>query len=78
VKSDPKMPKPEDLDVAAQWLRVNEGENGEAESCRRVARWLEKLVRDADERRVAKEGGVSVRTLRSVMERNGTRQEIES
>lgn len=31
----------EDLAVAIEWLSVNEGEEGEAESCQRVVAWLE-------------------------------------
>jgi hypothetical protein len=34
----------EDLDVAAEWLDINDGDNGEKESCRAVAAWLRKEV----------------------------------
>lgn len=60
-----KRPTTEQLDTALAWLRSNEGDNGEAERCQAVADWLEHQEREAVLRRAAREGGVSVKALRS-------------
>lgn len=36
----PRRPTIEDLQTAAEWLDINEGEDGEAVSCHAVADWL--------------------------------------
>jgi len=39
-----------DLLTAAQWLECNEGDNGEAEACKRVAAMLRNDARKREER----------------------------
>lgn len=59
----------EDIDTAIAWLEVNEGEQGEAESCRRVADWLraESDRRDTENmiRQAAREHGVKPSQIRA-------------
>lgn len=59
-----KLPPDEQLDVAAQWLRLNEGELGEAEACKAVADYLDWKARETDLRAHAREAGVPVALLR--------------
>ena len=40
-----KRPCLEDLSMAAEWLRCNEGADGESESCSLVATWLDTYAR---------------------------------
>lgn len=67
----------EDLDTAIAWLEVNEGDQGEAESCRRVAAWLraEMERRDLDNmiRQAARERGIKPAQIRAhLRSRKGT------
>lgn len=61
----------EDLIIAAEWLSVNEGDNGESESCQRVAAMLERMIKQRHEnaavRSVAKENGVSHAQVRRAL-----------
>jgi hypothetical protein len=61
----------EDLMIAAEWLGVNNGDNGEAESCQRVATMLEKMIKQRHEeaavRAVAKENGVRPSLVRRAL-----------
>lgn len=63
-----RRPTPEDFDTAAEWLDVNEGEQGEAESCQLVAKWLHEQASSAEVRALAKEIGVSTAIARKAME----------
>lgn len=40
-----KMPDDDAIYEAAEWLRVNEGPNNEAEGCEAVANWIEYKMR---------------------------------
>ena len=66
-----QTPTVEQMECAAEWLDVNEGEDGEAEGCHAVATWLraeakKKLKREAmaqAKRQFAAEKGISVAHL---------------
>jgi hypothetical protein len=62
-------PFAEDIEIAAQWLEANEGGDGEAESCRRVAAWLDAQASAIEERRTARAASVPVAKLRQVLAR---------
>jgi hypothetical protein len=62
-----KRPGLDDIEVAAMWLEVNEGDDGEAESCSRVATWLRTYARESEERAAARQVGCSVKYLRKYM-----------
>lgn len=55
-----KKPSSDDMLLAAEWLDVNEGDEGESETCHKVADWLRKLVDDADQKKVE---NIAVREL---------------
>jgi hypothetical protein len=59
-----KRPTTEQLNVAIAWLRSNEGDGGESESCAVVAEWIEHLEQSAVLTAAARKGGVSVKALR--------------
>lgn len=44
-----------DLELAALWLDCNEGDDGEADACHRVAAWLEAEISQRLERRAARQ-----------------------
>lgn len=58
------MPSIEALDTAIEWLRCNEGDDGEADRCRAVANWIEHEERERTLRRAAREAGVPVAAVR--------------
>jgi hypothetical protein len=65
----PKIrPSNDDLLTAAEWLDVNEGDDGEKESCHATAVWLRSLVDKSDEtnaiKKIAKEAGVPISRAR--------------
>lgn len=62
-----KRPAIEDLSMAAEWLRCNEGADGESESCSRVATWLDIYARESAERRAARKVGCTVKYFRKYM-----------
>ncbi len=59
-----KRPTQEQIYLAAEWLRINEGEEGEAEACEAVADWLEEQSEAQMIREIAREQGVPVATIR--------------
>lgn len=59
-----RLPTDAQFDIAAEWLRNNEGRDGEADACKTVAAWLDALVTGRRLRKVARDGGVPVRKLR--------------
>ena len=67
----------DDLSTAAEWLDCNEGDSGEAESCKRVAKWLaaevERRTKQAAIRHVARERGVSPKAVRAALAKKGSR-----
>jgi uncharacterized membrane protein len=69
----PERVSVEDLELAAEWLDVNEGDAGEAEACHRVAEWLraeaDRRGQDRIVRRLAKEAGTTVQHARAFYER---------
>lgn len=70
-----RRPSAAKLRQAALWLDCNCGEDGEAESCQEVMKWLESLADKADDetvfRQVARDKGVSVAFVRKVMKKAG-------
>ncbi len=62
-----KRPCVEDLETAADWLSYNEGGEGEAEACSRVATWLRAYARESEERLTARRAGCSVGYLRKIL-----------
>lgn len=73
----PKKPSPEDFLTAAEWLDVNEGDDGEKESCHRVAEWLRDAVAKSDKRKaddsvirqLAQKTGASTKDARAFWKR---------
>lgn len=65
-----KRPCLEDIEQAAIWLDLNEGSDGEAETCSRVATWLRWHAQNSEERSMAREAGCTVKYLRWAMEQN--------
>lgn len=61
----------EDLNTARAWLDVNEGQDGEAEACHRVADWLlaeiAKRETSASINNAAKRLGVSPQRVRAAI-----------
>ncbi len=62
-----KTPTYEDFAVAAEWLDINEGEEGEADSCKKVADWLRDQADAADIRAAARKAGVPAKAVRERM-----------
>ena len=65
-----------DLELAAEWLRANEGEGGEAGACHRVAEFLDRLARKRHRENVlraaARSSGIPIRNARRILkEREG-------
>jgi len=60
-----KRPTPKQFDVAIGWLEVNEGDQGEAEACQTVARWIEHQQQEHLLKSSARSGGVSIKALRA-------------
>jgi hypothetical protein len=63
----------DDLELAIEWLRLNEGEAGEAEACSRAADFLERELkrreRDAVARSYAKEKGLDPAFVKKALRR---------
>jgi hypothetical protein len=55
-----KRPCLEDIQLAAEWLRCNEGDDGESEACSRVATWLDNYALDQEVRAAARQAGCTV------------------
>ena len=66
-----------DLEVAAEWLDYNEGDDGEGDACRRVAAWLraEAERREAENtaRHIARKTGASLAQVRAALRRRAAR-----
>jgi hypothetical protein len=59
-----KRPSDGDMQTAILWLDSNEGDDGESDSCQRVAQWLAQIVDEAINRHIARKAGVPVKALR--------------
>lgn len=63
----------EDLTIAAEWLSINEGDEGEGESCQRVRAWLIQEIKhretEAVIRQAAKGSNVPVAFVRKALKR---------
>lgn len=59
-----KRPSYDELLLAADWLDENEGDGGEAYSCKAVAKWLREVAEDRLIRSEARQAGVPVARLR--------------
>lgn len=55
-----RKPSGEEMYVAAQWLRVNEGDKGESDACHKVADWLDYMDWKNDVRAIARAAKVPV------------------
>lgn len=62
-----KRPSLADMSLAAEWLRANEGEDGESDSCLRIATWLDDQVQQAQIREAAHAAGFKVGDVRRVL-----------
>jgi hypothetical protein len=64
---------PDQILTAAEWLDVNEGEDGEATACHAVAAWLTALAvkrkTDSAVRSIARQTGRSLRESRVALKR---------
>ena len=60
-----KKPSEADFELAACWLRINDGDNGESEACNRVAEWLDERRRASRIREAAREAGIPVAMIRA-------------
>lgn len=60
----PKSPSVEQLECAAEWLDVNEGDGGEREFCAIVAKWLRRQATLKMLRDTARDAGVPVAEVR--------------
>lgn len=63
-----KRPTEDDIYIATMWLEANEGADGEAEACLRVAKWLEQQLIDAKVRQAARKVGCTVKYFRKHMQ----------
>lgn len=50
----------EDIDTAIMWLLTNEGGNGEADACNRVAEWLLAEMKERGARMIMRDHGCSL------------------
>ena len=64
-----KRPSCDDLNQAAEWLDCNEGDDGEADTCQRVADWLRSQATAVYERAAARENNIPVDRLRKAVAR---------
>jgi hypothetical protein len=71
-------PDKEQVDIALDWLRSNEGDNGEAEACRALADWAEQYFQDRWLRIEARYHGVPVAALLRKLAENRRSAEIEA
>lgn len=62
--SMPAWPTQEQIEVAADWLRYNEGEGHEGAACRAVADWIEALALDHRLKSLARENQIPVAVFR--------------
>ena len=65
-----KRPCLDDIETAADWLEYNEGKDGEAEACSRVATWLRAYARESEERSAARQIGCTVKYFRKYLAAN--------
>jgi hypothetical protein len=66
-----RMPPTEAIDTAIAWLESNEGDNGEAERCKLIAKWLEHMNTEAFIRHEARARGVTPARLRRLLKEHG-------
>lgn len=57
----------DDLDVAIEWLEINDGEGGEADSCRRVAAFLKAEIKKRIIHAEARKNSVSPAIVRKAI-----------
>jgi hypothetical protein len=62
-----KAPSSEAINTAVEWLRINEGDCGEAEECEAVAQWLLAWDDARDLRKTARDNRVPIRVLREAL-----------
>lgn len=62
-----RFPSERAVDTAVAWLRCNDGDDGEAEDCAAVADWLEHQAKEARVRKIARETGFPVKTVRKLL-----------
>ena len=78
VLMEDEMATREQMEIAEEWLRLNEGDGAEGEACQAVADWLkreiERRARDTAIRAGAKACGVSYRAARAAFDRLETKR----
>lgn len=62
-----KAPSAQEVHTAVDWLRINEGDCGEADECEAVAKWLLAWDDARDLRKAARDNRVPIRVLRQAM-----------
>lgn len=65
-------PTETELDLAIGWLRCNEGADGEAAACNRVADWIDAQMLDNRIRKAAREAGLPVAKVRARLKQQST------
>lgn len=66
-----KRPTDEQIAVAIEWLNVNEGDQGEMESCLAVAAWLEEDAKDRMLKQESRRRGVPIKVAREAVRKAG-------
>jgi hypothetical protein len=63
-----KRPTEQQFETALMWLSYNDGEYGEAEACKAVAKWIEGELTNHMIRNAAKKAGVPVAAVRAKLQ----------
>lgn len=66
-----KKPTEDQLLIAAEWLRYNEGEDGESVACLEAADWIDSIVTEDAIRAAAKSSGIPAKDIRERMRLKG-------
>lgn len=69
-------PNSQDLIIAIMWLESNEGDNGEADNCKIVAQYLNKLLTKTEESEMINDAAQKAGLLPSVLKRRLKQQEL--
>lgn len=59
-----KKPNEDQIFIAIEWLRTNEGEDGEEVACKAVADYLEDMIIGRNLRRVSKDSGIPIKFIK--------------
>lgn len=83
MSKSPITPSVEALYAAADWLDINEGDEGEAENCQAVAEWLRvkadqiisREVNNEAIRDIAQKNGITPREVRSMVAKSRSKDQ---